>query len=196
MRGVLSHVCKALRQQAQAALPCSQHLTVSTQLQDTVRALCLVNQRVEVLVPGRTRFDWTAPFQTSTRRSALSLAAAQAQPEPQASFGDLVITDSAVERLQQLAGRSDATEAALRISVDSGGCSGFQYKFELDDQLRPNDRIFEQAGVRVVADTVSMEFLRGAVIDFTTDLIRSGFEVAENPNSKGGCGCGASFEPR
>ncbi|KIY99107.1 putative Iron-sulfur cluster assembly 2 like protein [Monoraphidium neglectum] len=94
-------------------------------------------------------------------------------------------------QLQQQAGASK--QVLLRVEVEGGGCSGFQYKFRLDTAVGPEDRVFERGGARVVTDAVSLEFLKGAVIEFEDSLMRSAFQVAANPNSESTCGCGSSF---
>lgn len=81
---------------------------------------------------------------------------------------------------------------ALRIAVDGGGCSGFQYRMELVDQVDPDDLVLTGDGQRVVIDPVSLPFLAGAVIDFKDELIGARF-VVENPNASSSCGCGTSF---
>jgi len=83
----------------------------------------------------------------------------------------------------------------LRIAVDGGGCSGFQYAFSLDADagVGPRDFVFEKKGARVVVDDVSFEFLKGATVDYVEEMIKSSFAIAENPNSDGSCGCGVSF---
>lgn len=82
----------------------------------------------------------------------------------------------------------------LRLSVDGGGCSGFQYKFEMTDcEPEEDDLLFEQDGKVLLVDKVSLDFVRGATVDFTEDLIRRSFEVIENPNAETSCGCGSSF---
>lgn len=113
---------------------------------------------------------------------------------------DLVLTEACVRRLRQLAAEentSDASDEAplLRIAVDGGGCSGFQYAFSLDTAAGagPRDRVFEREGARVVVDDVSFEFVKGATVDYVEEMIRSSFAIAENPNSDGSCGCGVSF---
>lgn len=100
MRGVLSHVCRALRQHAQEAVPGSRFLLEHSQLEATVSALRLLSERGTVPVSRPTDSSWRAPFTVSSGRSAVSIAAAQAQPEvsqPDVPQEDLVITDSAVE---------------------------------------------------------------------------------------------------
>ena len=101
-----------------------------------------------------------------------------------------------MQRLNQLNSDADAASRKyLRLSVESGGCSGFQYKFELDDAeiVASEDISFERDGAVVVVDEMSMEFVRGATIDFEQEMIRSAFSVINNPNSEAGCGCGVSF---
>jgi iron-sulfur cluster assembly accessory protein len=84
-------------------------------------------------------------------------------------------------------------EKMLRVSVEGGGCSGFQYNFTLDDNRNPDDRVFEKEGIKVVVDAVSYGFVKGATVDYVEELIRSSFMVTTNPNAEGGCSCGSSF---
>ncbi|MEK6205474.1 MAG: iron-sulfur cluster assembly accessory protein, partial [Amylibacter sp.] len=81
---------------------------------------------------------------------------------------------------------------ALRIAVEGGGCSGFQYEIKLDDAVLGDDLILEKYGQKVLIDSVSLPFLSDAVIDFTQELIGARF-VIENPNATSSCGCGTSF---
>ena len=99
------------------------------------------------------------------------------------------VTSRAFERLAEI-GASDQGKA-LRIAVEGGGCSGFQYEIDLDEP-RSDDLILEGAGQKVVVDSVSLPFLSDAVIDFTEELIGARF-VIENPNATSSCGCGTSF---
>jgi len=77
--------------------------------------------------------------------------------------------------------------------VDGGGCSGFQYRFNLDANVNSDDRVFEREGVRVVTDELSLDFLEGATVDYHQELIRSSFRIVSNPNAELGCSCGKSF---
>jgi iron-sulfur cluster insertion protein len=97
------------------------------------------------------------------------------------------VTDRAFARLAEI----DAAPQALRIAVEGGGCSGFQYEIKLDDPA-DDDLVLEGDGQRVVVDQVSLPFLANAVIDFTEELIGARF-VIENPNATSSCGCGTSF---
>lgn len=108
--------------------------------------------------------------------------------------GDLQLTEAAVARLKQLRAESGGAAVLLRLVVDGGGCSGFQYQFSLEDQPPgEGDRLFSKDGVAVVSDDVSLEFLKGATVDFESDLMRSAFVVHDNPNAAASCGCGSSF---
>ncbi|PVA11500.1 iron-sulfur cluster assembly accessory protein [Pelagivirga sediminicola] len=99
------------------------------------------------------------------------------------------VTDRAFERLSEI-GAGDQGRA-LRIAVEGGGCSGFQYEIKLDDPAE-DDLVLERAGQKVVVDAVSLSFLTGAVIDFTEELIGARFTI-NNPNASSSCGCGTSF---
>jgi iron-sulfur cluster assembly accessory protein len=100
------------------------------------------------------------------------------------------VTDRAFARLAEIA---EATGEAkpLRVAVDGGGCSGFQYSITLDEPA-PNDLVLEKNGQKVLVDQVSLPFLANAVIDFTDELIGARF-VVQNPNATSSCGCGTSF---
>jgi iron-sulfur cluster insertion protein len=101
------------------------------------------------------------------------------------------LTDSAVAKLAELLAEEGEPQA-LRIAVTGGGCSGFQYALGFDTEQHDDDLLFEQAGVRVIVDETSAEYLNGAVVDFQDGLQGKGFAI-ENPNSTGSCGCGQSF---
>ena len=99
------------------------------------------------------------------------------------------VTDRAAARIAELAGPS---QQALRVNVLSGGCSGFQYQFELTGEREPDDVVIEQGGARVLIDPVSLELLAGAELDFKDELIGQYFAV-KNPQATSSCGCGTSF---
>ncbi|WP_306150793.1 iron-sulfur cluster assembly accessory protein [Roseovarius sp. MMSF_3281] len=99
------------------------------------------------------------------------------------------VTDRAFSRLAEI-GAGDQGQA-LRIAVEGGGCSGFQYDIKLDSPAE-DDMILEGQGQKVVVDAISLPFLTGATIDFTEELIGARFTI-ENPNASSSCGCGTSF---
>src|SRR5580700_5574173 len=82
--------------------------------------------------------------------------------------------------------------AMLRLAVTGGGCSGFQYNFAIDETQMDDDLVLERDGAKILIDPVSLDFLAGAEIDFTDDLIGQAFKVI-NPNATASCGCGTSF---
>lgn len=99
------------------------------------------------------------------------------------------VDESAIKRIEELRATQHKQNLMLRITVDGGGCSGFQYKLELTDIAGLDDLAFANA---VLTDETSLPFLNGALITFTDTLIGSEF-VIENPNAASGCGCGSSF---
>ncbi|CAO3594638.1 unnamed protein product [Absidia cylindrospora] len=104
------------------------------------------------------------------------------------------ITDKALQRLQEIAERDNDPTQLLRITVDSGGCHGFQNKMELTNTTDEDDYVFEKNGVQVVVDGVSLQYLRGSNVDFVEELIGSTFQVVDNPIAKHSCGCNISFD--
>lgn len=103
----------------------------------------------------------------------------------------LTLTPSAAERVAAIA-EKQAKPAVLRLSVESGGCSGFQYKFDLAEGAEADDIVSETAGVRLVVDPISLDLVAGSTVDFVESLGGAAFRV-ENPNAAAGCGCGSSF---
>ena len=102
----------------------------------------------------------------------------------------LNIDTSAVSRLKTILENNQF----LRVFVEGGGCSGFQYKFELDTDIDPSeDMIFESDNVKLVADIESVKILNGATVEYHTDLMRAGFRVVDIPQAEKGCSCGVSF---
>lgn len=133
---------------------------------------------------------------TPWRRGRLLAASARppalrgaSSSSPEAGEEQVHLTDSCVQRLLEI------TQGAefLRLEVEGGGCSGFQYRFSLDTVVHPDDRVFEQGGARVVVDSDSLAFVKGAHVDFCQELIRSSFQVLNNPQAEKGCSCGSSF---
>ena len=109
----------------------------------------------------------------------------------QTTLSPLTLTDAAAARVAAIAGKQDRP-AMLRLSVEGGGCSGFQYKFELADGVDDDDITSKTDGVTLVVDPVSLDLVAGSVVDFVESLGGAAFRV-ENPNAAAGCGCGSSF---
>ncbi|KAL3872765.1 hypothetical protein ACJMK2_035967 [Sinanodonta woodiana] len=125
------------------------------------------------------------------------LPAEKGQPnvkeDVQSEAGTLHLSDSCIKRLQKISTDQEGKPTYLRILVEGGGCSGFQYKFELENSMKDDDRVFEKGGVKVVVDQDSMEFIKGATLDYHEELIKSTFRVIGNPKAEQGCSCGSSF---
>jgi iron-sulfur cluster assembly accessory protein len=102
------------------------------------------------------------------------------------------VTPRAAARIAAIAAQEGRPKAGLRVSVNAGGCSGFQYGFTLEDAAQPDDLVVEQDGVRVLVDPVSMDLLAGSELDWVEALIGAHFAV-RNPQAVSGCGCGVSF---
>ena len=103
----------------------------------------------------------------------------------------LTLTPAAADRIGLIA-RKQGRPAILRLSVEGGGCSGFQYKFDLADAAEAGDSVSETGGVKLVVDPVSLELIEGSTVDFVESLGGAAFKV-ENPQAASGCGCGSSF---
>src|SRR4051794_11522814 len=103
----------------------------------------------------------------------------------------VVISERAARRIGEIL-KSEGDGAMLRISVEGGGCSGFQYKFDIERSRADDDVVIEQDGATVLIDPVSLNFMSGAEIDFVDDLIGASFRV-NNPKATASCGCGTSF---
>jgi len=105
--------------------------------------------------------------------------------------GGVGITDRAVQRIKDLVAAEKREGQGLRLKIVGGGCSGLQYKMDLDAE-RAGDRIFEKDGAKVLVDMKSLLYLNGTELDYKEGLMESGF-VFQNPNVKRSCGCGTSF---
>ena len=103
----------------------------------------------------------------------------------------LTLTQAAAERVALIA-RKQGRPAILRLSVEGGGCSGFQYRFDLADSADDEDSVSETVGVKLVVDPVSLGLVEGSTVDFVESLGGTAFKV-ENPQAASGCGCGSSF---
>lgn len=104
----------------------------------------------------------------------------------------ITLTDGLVKQVKKLQEKEGNSGLMLRLAVNGGGCSGFQYEFGFTDKAEDDDSIFEKDGIKVVVDGMSLGFLNGATVDYKTDLQGSYFQV-DNPNAQASCGCGTSF---
>jgi iron-sulfur cluster assembly accessory protein len=115
----------------------------------------------------------------------------------------LIVTPSCVNQVQTLIQQrqsksgEEAANYFLRVYVDAGGCSGFQYQFEFDDEIDEDEDVVlvagEDSAPRVVVDKISLGFLKGSTLDYVQEMIKSSFVIADNPQSESACGCGSSF---
>lgn len=110
----------------------------------------------------------------------------------QTQTDQITLTEAAAQAVQELMARRNLEGYALRVFISGGGCSGFQYGMALEGRTREQDLVFEAYGVKVVVDEVSINYLRGATIDYVDELMGSGFKI-HNPNAVASCGCGQSF---
>lgn len=106
------------------------------------------------------------------------------------SFG---LSESAARRIKILLDmEEDGAGKFMRVGVEGGGCSGFQYDFGFDDVIKDDDHVFESHGMKVVVDDTSLDLLDGGVLDYVEELLGAYFQVT-NPNASSSCGCGTSF---
>lgn len=103
----------------------------------------------------------------------------------------VTISERAARRIGQIL-EGEPAGAMLRVSVEGGGCSGFQYKFDVDRSRAADDAVIDRGGAVVLIDPVSLQYMAGSEIDFVDDLIGASFKIA-NPNATASCGCGTSF---
>ncbi len=104
------------------------------------------------------------------------------------------VTETAADKIQELLAEENKAGAALRVFVQGGGCSGFQYGLMIDEgeSDQEADQVFEVNGVRLFVDPISIRYLKGAEVDFVDNQMGGGFTI-KNPNAKSTCGCGSSF---
>jgi iron-sulfur cluster assembly accessory protein len=104
----------------------------------------------------------------------------------------IILTPSAASAVSELLTKRNLDGYALRVYISGGGCSGYQYGMALEGNVRETDLVFEEHGVKVVIDEVSISYLNGATVDYVDEVMGSGFKI-ENPNAVSSCGCGSSF---
>ncbi|AQK50040.1 protein aq_1857 [Zea mays] len=145
--------------------------------------------RLAELASGRVRANYRM-LSSAFSSTASTERVSQSPAEPEA----VLMTEGCVRRLKELHAKEPSSEGKmLRLSVEAGGCSGFQYSFALDDKKNSDDRVFETDGVKLVVDDISYDFVKGATVDYEEELIRSAFVVSTNPSAVGGCSCKSSF---
>ena len=106
---------------------------------------------------------------------------------------EFIITNKAAEKLKEVLKENNKENSGLRVEIIPGGCSGFQYGLELDDNTTDLDLIFKEKDVKIIVSKENMQFLKGAKIDYVDSLQGGGFKIS-NPNAHSSCGCGQSFE--
>jgi len=104
------------------------------------------------------------------------------------------LTENAVKKLQELVSEEGNPNNKLRVFVQGGGCSGMQYGFTFDEEQGEDDFDFDYSGIKVLVDSMSMQYLSGATIDYREDVMGAAFAI-DNPNAQTSCGCGSSFSP-
>ena len=111
--------------------------------------------------------------------------------ESQFNVTQFNVTERAARRIAQIAA-AEPSNKLFRVSVEGGGCSGFQYKFDMVDAAESDDIVVETAGATVLVDRVSLDYICGSQLDFVDDLMGASFRVS-NPKAQASCGCGTSF---
>jgi iron-sulfur cluster assembly accessory protein len=104
---------------------------------------------------------------------------------------EISLSPAAAQRIRAI-GLAEGRDVMLRVAVEGGGCSGFQYQFDLVERAEPDDLMVERDGAAALVDPVSLDMIRGAEIDFVDELAGAEFRV-RNPNARSSCGCGVSF---
>lgn len=104
----------------------------------------------------------------------------------------LQVSEKAAQRIVALAKKQENQKPLLRVLVQSGGCFGFQYSFALESTINDEDHLFEHQGASVVVDSLSLDLLKGATLDYAEDMMSATFVII-NPSASGSCGCGSSF---
>ena len=114
------------------------------------------------------------------------------QPNQSVSAPQLTVTEAAARKAGELLQANNKQDAAIRVFIKSGGCSGYSYGMAIDERTMEGDQIFEDRGVRIVVDPKSWQLLRGSEVDYVENMMGGGFNV-NNPNATSSCGCGSSF---
>lgn len=165
-----------------------------TRLACQAAAAVVPRRSMTTMMPATYR-PWT-PFRPCMQQTMRSFATIPPSvvTKPASTENGIDISEKAVKQLKVIQKRENDDTQMLRVLVDSGGCHGYQNKMELTNTVDEEDTIFEKEGVRVVVDSVSLQFLRGSVVDYVQELIGSTFQVIDNPNAKHSCGCNISYD--
>ena len=113
-------------------------------------------------------------------------------PSPVLAPTVITVTETAASKIKDLLAEENKAESGLRVFVQGGGCSGFQYGLMIEENGGVGDQTFESNGIRLYVDPVSLSYLKGAEVDFVDTITGGGFTI-KNPNAKSTCGCGSSF---
>lgn len=132
------------------------------------------------------------PDRTAAADAAAADSAANGRDGEAAGAAGVRLSESAARRVAEIARGKGRPGLKLRLAVDGGGCSGFTYRFSLEETVAPDDLVAETDGVSLVVDPTSLPLLEGAEVDYVEKLGAAAFEV-RNPNAASGCGCGSSF---
>ncbi|TVU06435.1 hypothetical protein EJB05_49651, partial [Eragrostis curvula] len=137
-------------------------------------------RRLAALAGGRVHANYRLLSAAASSSSPAAVSSEQALQSPAAAEA-VRLTEGCVRRIKELHAKEPSAEGKmLRLSVEAGGCSGFQYSFALDDKKNSDDRVFERDGVKLVVDDISYDFVKGATVDYEEELIRSAFVVSLN----------------
>ncbi|MBI5755491.1 MAG: iron-sulfur cluster assembly accessory protein [Nitrospirae bacterium] len=104
----------------------------------------------------------------------------------------VTLTENAIREIKRIMEINSVTGGGLRVGVTGGGCAGFTYTLNFDNEIRSDDQVYEVEGIKVIVDVKSSLYLFGTTVDYTSDLTGGGFKFM-NPQAKGSCGCGTSF---
>jgi iron-sulfur cluster assembly accessory protein len=162
------------------------------------------SRRTMVMVTKTRVEEMPSVVPQETGESSAPVVNSSASPDAAATeVNGVLVTDACFKRIRALAAKKEQPldELYLRVFVDSGGCSGFSYAFEISDEaLEADDVVFSERATnedgqvaRVVVDSSSLEMIRGSSIDYIQEMIKSSFTVKDNPLSESACGCGSSF---
>ncbi|EGC30833.1 hypothetical protein DICPUDRAFT_157381 [Dictyostelium purpureum] len=174
---------------------------------NSIRKFSIVNQNSNSIINNQNKYKFFTTQtlaketnnNTNTSTTNIQSDTIIKQPIEQTSLpqGDnskynITLTDSCVKELNRI--QSQMKDSMLRVMVDMGGCSGYQYIIKIENKMQEDDVLFERDGAKVIIDKISLDMMVGSVIDYEINLMRSSFCVATNPNTIKSCGCKISFD--